>query len=115
MSIKAKHAYRFGFLKSEKWQTFRLAELVKEDGKCNICGRIDSSNDIHHVCYPDRWDETKSKHVVVLCPKCHERVHFLTDGIKFETDGQRWKHFKLVAHMFVEEKKIQLTHISLCV
>ena len=96
MSIEAKHKYRFGFLKSEKWQNFRLEALVNSSGKCFVCGDEHFSNDVHHIIYPDVWDETAMRHVAILCRDCHDKIHFLTDGREFESDGHKWKFFHAV-------------------
>jgi len=79
MSIDAKHAYRFGFLRSEEWKSIRLVLLSKKDATCDCCGFRDWSNDVHHVWYPDRWQDTTHKHVLILCRQCHERVHQFFD------------------------------------
>lgn len=75
MGLDAKHAYRFGFLKSEEWEGIRLTALAANGAKCFICGKIDWSNDAHHVRYPKRWKETQTKHLRILCRKHHELVH----------------------------------------
>jgi len=88
MSASAKHAYRFGFLRSEEWKGIRL-ELISEDrARCCFCGSQNWSNDIHHVSYPKRWGQTSRKHAVVLCRECHEFVHSLF-GNKMPTKN-RW-------------------------
>lgn len=76
-SIGRKHAYRFGYLKSEQWQNVRAAVLVRDDAKCWFCGVRDLSNDIHHVVYPDNVWKTESKHCITLCRDCHDKVHVL--------------------------------------
>jgi len=75
MSIAAKHAYRFGFLKSEKWSNVRLACLARDKGCCMGCGKFDLSNDAHHIEYPENWYDTKLHQLRTLCRECHERVH----------------------------------------
>jgi hypothetical protein len=79
MSIEGKHAYRFGFLKSEEWKTVRIARLAKDKGKCVICGKEDLSNDCHHISYPDRWSFTTIEHIRTLCRRCHKEVHRLME------------------------------------
>lgn len=75
MGIAAKHAYRFGFLKSEKWSNIRLEVLARKDAVCDICDVRDLSNDVHHVYYADRWEETPLEYLMVLCRRCHDEVH----------------------------------------
>lgn len=82
MSIESKHAYRFGFLKSEQWQNVRLEALAREGGKCQICGEESISNDAHHVWYPDNIYETKSDQLVILCRPCHDFVHAMLPECK---------------------------------
>lgn len=72
--VSAKHHYRFRYLKSEHWSNLRIAKLAAEDAKCRKCGYRDLSNDIHHLLYRRLYDVTLDD-LVVLCRKCHERVH----------------------------------------
>lgn len=79
MSIAAKHAYRFNFLKSEKWQDIRIQALVARGTKCEVCGEDNFFNDAHHVKYPDKWADTDpEKDLRILCRPCHERIHSIT-------------------------------------
>lgn len=75
MSIAAKHAYRFGFLKSDKWQDIRLKVLVNHEGKCYLCGFFSIENDVHHAVYPKDWNDTKPHQCFPLCRKCHNEIH----------------------------------------
>lgn len=82
MSVEGKHAYRFGFLKSEKWKSLRLELLVKWKGKCAMCGKEAHDNDVHHTKYPERWENTSKSCVVVLCRGCHSTLHSLWEDGK---------------------------------
>lgn len=75
MGIESKHAYRFGFLKSDWWKNLRLACLARDDAKCRVCGKRDMSNDAHHVRYRETWRETKLCDLRTLCRDCHEKAH----------------------------------------
>ena len=77
MSIEAKHAYRFGYLKSEKWKALRLSCLSRDDAKCRACGKRDLSNDAHHIRYPKDWNDTTIWHLRTLCRPCHDKAHVL--------------------------------------
>ena len=82
MSIESKHAYRFGYLKSEKWQIVRLEALAREKAKCQICGVESISNDAHHIWYPESIYETEERHLVVLCRSCHNFIHIMMPECK---------------------------------
>lgn len=90
MSIEAKHAYRFGFLKSEQWQALRLACLARDDGKCRGCGKRDLSNDCHHIRYRENWRDTKFEDLRTLCRDCHKIVHAIME----EHPEYTWKQIK---------------------
>lgn len=85
MSIAAKHAYRFWFLKSEEWQTLRVEALVANKARCYVCGKSDVSNDAHHIRYRPRWQDTKVKDLVILCRKHHELVHHIMEMFPYES------------------------------
>jgi len=98
MSIEAKHAYRFGFLKSEEWSGIRLIILAKNKAECAVCGLVNWSNDVHHLSYPKNWKDTTSSRAVVLCRACHNRIH---DIFKSDIpDIDSWK-FKKVAELSI--------------
>ena len=97
MSIESKHAYRFGYLKSEQWKTVRLEALVREKGMCEICGEQSVFNDAHHVWYPVNIYDTKENQLAVLCRPCHEFLHTMLPECKTkdESDGRsQWVIFR---------------------
>jgi hypothetical protein len=96
MSIESKHAYRFGYLKSEKWQAVRLEALLREKGKCQICQEESIYNDAHHIWYPENIYDTKEFHLVILCRCCHDFVHATFPECKTrdeETGREMWMKF----------------------
>lgn len=96
MSIDGKHAYRFGYLKSDKWKQVRLDAILREKGKCQICQDESIFNDAHHIWYPENIYETKEFHLVILCRACHEFVHVTFPECKTnnEDDGREiWLKF----------------------
>lgn len=108
MSIEAKHAYRFTYLKSDQWKAVRLEALVREKGKCQICGDESAFNDAHHVWYPENICDTKEYHLVILCRACHEFLHAMlpecktndeeagrVQWIKFRNAIEHWRVAKL--------------------
>jgi hypothetical protein len=100
MSIEAKHAYRFGFLKSEKWSQIRLETLVHFHSRCYICGKEKYNNDVHHVTYPEDLNDSCLKNLVVLYRTCHEFIHGFMDHRKIESPSRQWKVIKEFAKYF---------------
>ena len=97
MSIEGKHAYRFEYLRSGRWRTVRLEALVREMGKCQICGEESISNDAHHVWYPDSIWDTTTEHLVILCRPCHELLHAILPECKTRDEGlgrEKWISFR---------------------
>lgn len=96
MSIDSKHAYRFGYLKSDKWKAVRLEALVREKGKCQICGEESIFNDAHHKWYPENIQDTTEKHLIILCRPCHEFIHAVFPECKTSNieEGEKiWSRF----------------------
>lgn len=98
MSIESKYAYRFGYLKSDKWKQVRLDALLRERGKCQICGEESIFNDAHHIWYPTNILETTEEHLVILCRACHNFIHSVIPECKTkdqEEGRNHWKKFYL--------------------
>lgn len=96
VSIESKHAYRFGYLKSEQWSNVRLEALAREGGKCQICKEESISNDAHHIWYPENIYETRAENLVILCRCCHDFVHSMMPDCKTrdEQEGRElWLKF----------------------
>lgn len=106
MGIEAKHAYRFGFLKSEEWDTIRIACLAHNGLDCFCCGTEAFENDVHHVEYPKQWRETNPNQTLVLCRGCHELAH----ADEFKETQNKWKVMmilRLRMHPEFNESRIQ--------
>lgn len=109
MGIEARHAYRFGYLKSEHWQNLRLNKLAREDARCFFCNKRDLSNDVHHVFYRDNIFETQEGDLRVLCREHHDRLHELMlevekDLIKSKNkQGGGFKIFRLASAQVEKE------------
>lgn len=82
MGIAHKHAYRFGFLKSEEWSGFRKIALSQKHARCEICHREDWSNDVHHVRYRKNPNKPQWSDFRVLCRTCHGLVHIVMEHRK---------------------------------
>lgn len=121
MGIEAKYAYRFGYLKSEKWQIVRLEALVREKAKCQICTEESISNDAHHVWYPENIYDTGPEHLVILCRPCHDFLHAIMpkSKTKFRHIGKdTWLSFKAATiawrmdklNLFKAPELMEVTH-----
>lgn len=124
MSIEAKHAYRFIYLKSEQWEAVRLEALAFFGGKCQICGEESISNDAHHIWYPENLYETKAEQLVILCRACHSFVHAMLpncktsdrlDGIaqwnKIKKQIQLWRQGGSVKNYFEEGDPVKIVDL----
>jgi len=110
VSIARKHAYRFGYLKSEQWQNVRLEVLVRDGGKCRMCGHFSLSNDVHHCYYPkDVW-ETQPTHCITLCRECHDKIHNSKPNNPWAFAHKELKPFK--RRMLVEKCSSDPTYIE---
>lgn len=83
MGVIAKHYYRTVSLQSEWWRNFRLSVMVEKGSHCVICGLDNIGNDIHHMFYRGKLEDTKIEDVVVLCRTCHTAVHEKFDPKSF--------------------------------
>lgn len=101
MGIEARHAYRFGYLKSEHWQNLRIQKLAEQDAKCHFCNHRDISNDVHHIHYPENLYKTRLGVLCVLCRKHHDRLHSLMDEItaNLEKSGEKLGNTKIGCDM----------------
>lgn len=82
MGISHKAAYRFGYLRSEKWKTVRIASLARAGARCRLCGIRSLNNDVHHWRYPESVWDTKPFDTLVLCRDCHNLIHAIIDSDK---------------------------------
>ena len=93
MSIEGKHAYRFSYLKSDKWSNVRIEALGRENGKCQICGEESIFNDAHHMWYPKPIWETTERHLVILCRPCHNFIHAIIPECKTNDEEKGRAHW----------------------
>lgn len=110
MSIEGKHAYRFIYLKSEKWQAVRLEALVREKARCQICGKESISNDAHHIWYPDSIWDTRSEQLVVLCRPCHEFIHSIVPECITSDESEGVAHWQ---KFYISIKRWRLSQLAL--
>lgn len=93
MGIEAKHAYRFGYLKSEQWAAVRLEAMAREGSKCQICGQEDIHNDAHHIWYPEHIYNTTAHQLVILCRPCHDFIHIMVPECKTSNESEGWDNW----------------------
>lgn len=93
MSIARKHAYRFGYLKSEQWKTVRLEALAREKGKCQLCDEESVFNDAHHIWYPANIYHTTADLLVILCRPCHDFTHIMVPECKGKDPKEAKDHW----------------------
>jgi len=98
MSISLRQAYyRNVYLKSEHWQNLRIRRLAIDKGRCVLCGKEDSSNDVHHVIYRNLF-EANAGDLRTLCRSCHTQVHKViekTRKIKTNIARQIWRSTRI--------------------
>ena len=67
---------------NEKWKAFRTFIFAVRGKECEMCGE-EKNLCIHHIKYKSNkkaWEYTCND-VMVLCKKCHEKVHNITTNI----------------------------------
>lgn len=89
--------YRDVYLASDHWKTLRVAKLAKHNSRCQICGHVSTSNDVHHVKYKKLWD-VGLRDLRVVCRFCHNQIHELLTRfpkLKKLPTPTVWKNVKL--------------------
>lgn len=66
------------YLKTDHWQVVRGAALERAGHACQLCNATDDLH-VHHRTYERRGQELPSD-VIVLCKRCHEQFHQVTNG-----------------------------------
>lgn len=84
------------YLRSKDWSNKRLRKLEAAEGKCDICGTKNYSNDVHHIKYSKDLKTVRIWDLRVLCRRCHDAVHqaLKLNGKeieKFEESSDRWR------------------------
>ena len=59
------------FLLSDFWTQTRWAILIRDKGKCRICGS--PATECHHLLYTD--DLCDKDFLIAVCRQCHRRLH----------------------------------------
>ena len=67
--------------KDPRWQKRRLEILDRDNFMCRRCASQDSTLHVHHIHYEKGkkiW-EARSQHLITLCSKCHDDMHYYKD------------------------------------
>jgi hypothetical protein len=118
VSVASKHAYRYGFLKSEEWQYLRKLALSRHGAKCYICGHTSWGNDVHHAVYSKDWSKQNVNALFPLCRACHNLVHVELG----DKPDYTWKTFRrtidAVRRKLLKkpcQPKLTKPHVSTCI
>ena len=70
------------YLQSDEWRMLRAATLVRDNGRCVMCG--DPASNVHHSNYGNRNHFTHKNLFSLwsLCRKCHHFIEFDYAGRK---------------------------------
>lgn len=71
--------YYNNYLQSKHWKDFRK-EILSVRKRCQSCGKMSKSLNLHHINYKNIGKETNDD-IIVLCTECHHRYH----------DKKKWK------------------------
>ena len=63
--------------------------LIARDKQCVGCGMRASACDAHHIIWWDNGGPTDITNLVLLCPKCHKKVHKQGYQVTKSPNGQR--------------------------
>lgn len=61
------------YLKTDHWRDARSRALKRAGYKCQLCG-CRGNLQVHHNNYKNIWHE-KDGDLIVLCWKCHKKIH----------------------------------------
>lgn len=78
-SLKNKDNSEFysDYLNSKKWEDLRRKALERSDYKCEFCSIPYKA--VHHVRYPKKYKEDHVDNLLVVCGKCHAKLHGIRD------------------------------------
>lgn len=91
---KLKHSESYSdYLHSKRWENLRKTALERADYKCELCNALYKA--IHHVVYPKRYRDDHIDNLIVVCDKCHSKLHGVREEKKIAQDQ----------HLYSEEVK----------
>jgi len=65
------------YLQSDKWKKLRAEARKKAKKKCELCGG--EPKNVHHVKYPKCLENDCLDNLLVVCKKCHNKLHGIKD------------------------------------
>ena len=66
------------YLGSRRWEKLRRMALERADYKCDFCGEPYKA--VHHIAYPKRYRDDHIDNLLVVCGKCHAKLHGIRNG-----------------------------------
>ncbi len=66
------------YLNSEKWDRLKQLALERANHICELCGATYKA--IHHVKYPKKYKNDHIDNLLVVCGKCHAKLHGIRDN-----------------------------------
>lgn len=111
------------YLESPEWDELRKEAYKMADYRCELCHSVAAA--VHHVKYPKRYKEDCLENLVVVCDRCHRRLHGLWDPLyDFPglTEGEErfvaviaQKHIKTLKRLgYAREGDLRKYHIFGC-
>lgn len=67
------------YLNSKKWEDLRKKALERSDYHCELCNNPYQA--VHHVKYPKKYKNDHIDNLVVVCDRCHAKLHGIRDEI----------------------------------
>lgn len=87
------------YLNSKKWEDLRRNALERASHKCEFCGGPYKA--IHHIRYPKRYKNDHIDNLLVVCDKCHAKLHGIRDEqITEESESCYLEEVKTGSHVY---------------
>jgi hypothetical protein len=73
------------YMNSRKWENLRRESLKRADYKCELCSAPYKA--VHHIRYPKKYREDHIDNLLVVCEKCHAKLHGIRDERVISDNG----------------------------
>ncbi|QTA87080.1 DUF3276 family protein [Desulfonema magnum] len=70
------------YLQSKHWEGLRKKALERADYKCELCKGSYAA--VHHIRYPKKYQGDHLDNLLVVCEKCHAKLHGIRDETAFQ-------------------------------